>query len=63
MGLTVSAFRNHGYGKEWGGNLEVGDEERHVGFNKAAHLLKEQIEEYRKEHALNGKMKFWISGC
>ena len=60
--LIGVAVCGQGYGKEWGGNLEVGDEERHVGFNKGAQLVEEQIEKYIQEHALEGARKLWISG-
>ena len=60
--LIAVGVCGQGYGKEWGGNLEVGNEERHVGFNKAAKLLEEQIEEYIREHGLDGGKKLWISG-
>ena len=60
--LIAVGVCGQGYGKEWGGNLRVGDEERHVGFNKAAKLLEEQIEEYIQEHDLQGSRKLWISG-
>ena len=60
--LIAVGVSGQGYGKEWGGNLRVGDEERHVGFDRAAKLLEEQIGEYIREHDLKGKMKFWISG-
>ena len=60
--LIAVAVCGQGYGKEWGGNLEVGDEERHVGFDKAAKLLEEQIEGYIRTHGLEGNKKFWISG-
>ena len=60
--LIAAAPCGQGYGKEWGGNLEVGDEERHVGFNKGARIVEEQIEEYIRIHNLDGKKKIWISG-
>lgn len=60
--LIAAAPAGQGYGKEWGGNLEVGDEERHVGFNKAAQTVEEQLEEYILAHHLDGKKKLWLSG-
>ena len=60
--LIAAAPCGQGYGKEWGGNLEVGDEERHVGFNKGAAIMGGQIEEYIRTHNLQGKKKLWLSG-
>lgn len=60
--LIAAVPCGQGYKKEWGGNLEVGDEERHVGFNKGAAIMGGQIEEYIRTHDLNGKKKLWLSG-
>ena len=60
--LIAAAPCGQGYGKEWASNLEVGNEERHVGFNKAAQILERKIDDYIREHQLTGKMKLWLSG-
>ena len=60
--LIAAAPCGQGYKKEWGGNLEVGDEERHVGFNHAAGILEEEIRGYIQEHRLAGPLKLWLGG-
>lgn len=51
-----------GYKKEWAGNLEVGDSERHEGFNHAAGILEEQIRSYIETYHLEGPLKLWLGG-
>lgn len=60
--LIAAVPCGQGYEKEWAGNLHVGDEERHVGFNTAAQILKGHITDYIKEHEITGEKKLWISG-
>ena len=60
--LIAAAPRGAGYSGEWAGNLEVGREERHVGFNRGARILEEQLETYISSHNLSGRMKLWLSG-
>jgi len=60
--LIAAAPCGQGYKKEWAGNLEVGNEERHVGFNKAAHILEAQLEDYIRDHKLSGRIKLWLTG-
>ena len=51
-----------GYQNEWAGNLIVGDEIRHEGFNDAASLLEVIINEYTARHNIKGKKKIWLNG-
>lgn len=51
-----------GYGKEWAGNLKVGDSVRHDGFNSAAKLLEGHLDHYISVHNLSGKKKLWLTG-
>lgn len=60
--LIAAAPCGQGYEKEWGGNLHVGEGERHEGFNEGALILEKEIFSYIKEHQLTGKLKLWISG-
>ena len=60
--LIAATPRGQGYEKEWAGNLEVGDEERHVGFNHGAKILEEQLKNYMDSHGLSGKVKLWLGG-
>lgn len=60
--LIAAVPCGQGYEKEWAGNLHVGDEERHVGFNVAAQILEGHIADYIKEHEITGEKKLWISG-
>ena len=60
--LIAAAPAGQGYKNEWAGNMEVGDEERHVGFNKAAIIMEDKIAFYIEEHHLDGKLKLWLTG-
>ena len=60
--LIAAVPCGQGYRNEWAGNLEVGDEERHVGFNKAAGIMEKEILSYIEEHQLEGPLKLWMSG-
>lgn len=60
--LIAAAPCGQGYSKEWASNLQVGDEERHVGFDHAAGILKSQIENYIQENNFTGKIKLWVTG-
>ena len=51
-----------GYQNEWAGNLLVGDSERHEGFDAAAALLRQHIDDYIKSNGITGKKKIWING-
>ena len=60
--LIAAAPRGSGYEKEWAGNLEVGSEERHVGFNRGAQIMERELLSYIENHNLSGKKKLWLSG-
>lgn len=60
--LIAAAPSGMGYGKEWGGNMEVGDGVRHEGFDKAARILENQIYDFIDETHINGKKKLWVVG-
>lgn len=51
-----------GYEKEWAGNLIVGDNVRHDGFNYAATLLEQYIRDYIDRYGIEGNMKLWLNG-
>ena len=50
-----------GYVKEWGGNLNLGNGERHEGFDIAAQILERELFSYMEEQNLTGKLKLWIT--
>ena len=62
--LLMVAVRGGGYGAEWGGNFELGREETHSGFNKAANKVLNGIETYIADYEdeLNSNIKVWIMG-
>lgn len=60
--VIASVTCGQGYGKEWAGNLEVGDSERHVGFENASKLLQSHIAEYISTNNIEGKKKLWLAG-
>ena len=51
-----------GYQNEWAGNMRVGKGERHEGFNIAAGLLKEHLQQYIRDHNVEGSKKLWLTG-
>lgn len=51
-----------GYGKEWAGNLKVGKGVRHEGFDSASDLLEGYLDQYIKDHKIEGKKKLWLTG-
>ena len=58
-GCTViaAAACGQGYGNEWASNFKVGSGERHEGFSQAAGLFKSHLEQYLKDHAVEGKKR------
>ncbi len=60
--MIAVATCGQGYQNEWAGNLIVGDGVRHEGFNNAAELLEQHIDEYIKKNNITGKKKIWLCG-
>ena len=60
--VIASVTCGQGYGKEWAGNLEVGDDERHYGFEKASEILESNIAKYISDNNIEGKKKLWFTG-
>jgi len=60
--LVAAVPCGQGYKKEWAGNLEVGDEERHAGFQRAAGIMEKEIRTYIDSHHLEGPLKLWMGG-
>lgn len=60
--LIAAAACGQGYGKEWGGNLQVGTGERHEGFQTGAQVMEQEIDAYLQEQQLEGELKLWITG-
>ena len=60
--LIAASPRGSGYEKEWAGNLEVGAEERHVGFSNGAQILERELLSYIERLGLSGPKKLWLSG-
>ncbi|MBQ9909960.1 MAG: hypothetical protein IJM50_00395 [Lachnospiraceae bacterium] len=60
--LIAAAPCGQGYGKEWGGNMYVGDGERHAGFDEGARILESKIDEFILENKLDGPLKLWVTG-
>lgn len=50
------------YGKEWASNFTIGDETRHVGFNRAAQTVIERIKTYIEKYDLEGDLRLWVTG-
>lgn len=60
--LIAVAGRGTGYGKEWGGNLRLGNGIRHEGFDLCAKMLEEELDSYLAEDPAKGPVKIWITG-
>ena len=51
-----------GYSLEWLSNFTVGDDFRHVGFNRAAQNVEGRILLYMISRRLTGRIKLWVTG-
>lgn len=65
--LVPISVRGAGYESEWAGNLTMGTEGEHKGFQSAAVQVFQQVQQYIQDYNLtqaieNGKVKFWITG-
>ncbi|MCI6995990.1 MAG: chitobiase/beta-hexosaminidase C-terminal domain-containing protein [Eubacterium sp.] len=65
--LVPISVRGAGYESEWAGNLTMGTEGEHKGFQAAAEQVFQQVQQYIQDYNLtqaieNGKVKFWITG-
>ena len=60
--LIAAVPCGQGYGSEWGGNMNVGNGERHAGFDSAAKILEEKIFQFIEANGLKGKLKLWVTG-
>ena len=60
--LLVVAIRGIGYGDEWLSNLEIGDGERHQGFNNASQMVYDRIFGYLNREQITGRVKVWTAG-
>ena len=60
--LIAVAGRGSGYGAEWGGNLRLGSGKRHEGFDIAAGILKDELDKYLADNAVEGPIRLWVTG-
>lgn len=60
--LVAVAIRGAGYEAEWGGNLTVGRNGNHAGFQAAADSVLSGLKEYIKSQEISGDLKIWITG-
>ena len=60
--LIAVAGRGSGYGKEWGGNLRLGDGTVHEGFALGAGILEEELDSYLRENPADGPVRLWVTG-
>ena len=60
--LLAVGIRGAGYGGEWAGNLSIGTEGNHKGFEIAKEQVVEFLEYYIKKYDVSGKVKIWITG-
>ncbi len=59
IGVSISG---NNYENEWLSNLRIDDDMRAAGFNKAADMVTERIENYIKQNQLNGDLRLWVAG-
>ena len=64
ISLLAVTIRSGGYGKEWGGNFEVGYDTNHQGFNKAANEVIARIKSFIKCHpaSFTKNTVVWVTG-
>ena len=60
--LIAIVGRGSDYGKEWGGNLDLGDGAVHAGFKRAAKILEDELDAYLVRFPADGPVRIWISG-
>ena len=60
--LIAVAARGFGYGKEWAGNLDLGEGTVHAGFRRAARILEDELDAYLARFPADGPVRIWISG-
>lgn len=51
-----------GYGKEWAGNLWIGDDTLHNGFRTSSGILRDQVYEYIEDNNITGSITLWLTG-
>lgn len=63
-GKTVIAIVTcgYGYGKEWAGNLLVGKDVRHQGFEEASQKLQKHFKDYRDQYGIRRSPIVWLAG-
>ena len=60
--LIALAIRGGGYEAEWGGNLTVGNDEHHQGFEIARNYAIQFIQDYIASNEITGKVKLLVTG-
>ena len=60
--VVAAVACGQGYGNEWASNFNVGNSERHEGFNQAAILFEDHLALYSKDNGIEGRKKLWVSG-
>ena len=60
--LLSIGVRGGNYGKEWSSNANVGDGDRHKGFDIAASEIVQATKAYIQKHRIRGEVRVWVSG-
>ena len=60
--VVAVAGRGGDYGKEWAGNLNLGEEERHAGFAQAAKIVEDELTAYLAKYPADGPVRLWVTG-
>lgn len=64
--LIAVVIRGGGYGAEWTSNFNVGNSGNHNGFQSAANMVEQALDEYvshlREDGRIIGNLKIWVTG-
>ena len=60
--VIAVAARGFGYGKEWAGNLELGDGTVHAGFRQVANTMEDELNAYLAKLEADGPIRIWVTG-
>ncbi len=60
--LIAAVPCGQGYQGEWGGNMYVGNGERHAGFDNGARIMEAQIIKFISDNKLSGNLRLWVTG-
>ena len=60
--LIAVSISGNNYENEWLSNLRIDNDMRAAGFNRAADMVTDRVEDYIKQNQLNGDLRLWVAG-